>query len=64
MATKVGKANVTSDEAGRVRSKLAARASANGGYQGLATRKQALESKLERLRRETSGGSVRVLSES
>lgn len=63
MTTKVRKAEATSERGRRVRSKLMARSAENGRYVSLSLGKQALETKLERLRKETRRSTVEVLSE-
>jgi len=63
MTTKVRKASAKSARAKRLRTKLVGRSADSGRFIALSKRKHALESKLERLRRESRGSTVEVLAE-
>jgi hypothetical protein len=61
MTTRVGKAEVTSERGKRVQAKLATRSNSSS-YEKLSGTKKALETKFNRLSKETRNGSVRVLT--
>jgi hypothetical protein len=63
MTTIVKKGKVRSARAERVHSKLAARSATPGRYTVVSTRRQAVETKLKKLREETRNSTVEVLTD-